>query len=268
MNDQASYKTDTFTVPAGTSGAITIFTVVSDGFNGAIALSATGLPSGVSASFSPDLITGFGTSQVTYTVGLGVAPGSYTTTLAGTSEGITETTTQSLAVGSPPPAIFMLGASPSSLTVNSGSSGAVTVTVTPEYGFNSAVSFGCSGLPSGTSCSFSPATVTPSGGANASTRLTVSASATAALHRSRGPFFPEAALAVAFFCFGWRKRRRLRILLLLTAMAAGLSLLDACGGGGSSSSGPPPVQPVTSTVTVTATSGALQQTTTFSLTVN
>jgi ABC-type glycerol-3-phosphate transport system substrate-binding protein len=75
-------------------------------------------------------------------------------------------------------------------------------------------------------------------------------------------------LAVAFL-FGWRKRRSLLLVALLAVGTAGLSLLNGCGSGGSSSgggSGGP--QPVTTTVTVTASSGTLQQTTTFTLTVN
>jgi len=44
---------------------------------------------------------------------------------------------------------FTLGASPASLTVDSGDQGTVTLTVTPENGFDSPVSLACSGLPSG-----------------------------------------------------------------------------------------------------------------------
>jgi hypothetical protein len=59
------------------------------------------------------------------------------------------------------------------------------------------------------------------------------------------------------------------MLLLLTISAAGLSLVTACGGGGGGSSGNNgPIQPVTYTITVTATSGTLQHATTFSLTVD
>jgi hypothetical protein len=52
------------------------------------------------------------------------------------------------------------------------------------------------------------------------------------------------------------------MLLLLTVSVAGLGLVIGCG------SGPAPVQPVTSIITISATSGALQHTTTFTLTVN
>jgi hypothetical protein len=52
---------------------------------------------------------------------------------------------------------------------------------------------------------------------------------------------------------------------MLVVLAVGLGVLGGCGGAGSGGGG---TQPVTSTVTVTATSGLLTQSTTFTLTVN
>ncbi len=65
-------------------------------------------------------------------------------------------------VNAAPPS-FTLSASPTSATVTAGSSTTTTISVTPADGFNSAVSFACTGLPTGGSCSFSPTTVTPTG---------------------------------------------------------------------------------------------------------
>ena len=128
------------------------------------------------------------------------------------------------------PPDFSVAATPTALSVSAGSSGTATVSVTPQGGFASAVSFACSGLPSGASCSFLPATVTPSGTAASTTTLTVTtAAASAAIPRNSFPFLPGSALAVAFCCLGWKKRRRLQSLLLLAVGGAGLSLLGACG---------------------------------------
>ncbi len=166
------------------------------------------------------------------------------------------------------PPDFSIAASPASMTVTAGANGTSMLAVTPHNGFNSAVTFACSGLPTGASCSFSPATITPSG-ASASTTLTIATSATtASLRSNRRPLFPT-ALVAALFCFGFKKRRRLQTLLLLTVSLIGLGLLNGCGGGSSgSTSGGGKSQSVTSTINVTATSGSLQHTAAISLTVN
>ena len=162
---------------------------------------------------------------------------------------------------------FSVVATPASLTLTAGQSGTTGVSVTPLNGFNSAVSFNCSGLPSGASCQFSPATVTPSGEAASTTlTLTTSAATTAALHRNSRPLFPAATLALVLCCVGWKKRRRVQMILLLAVSVFGLSLLASCS---AAPAGPPVIpNPVTSTVTVTATAGSIQHTTSFSLTVN
>ena len=157
---------------------------------------------------------------------------------------------------------FSFAVSPIALTVAAGQSRATTVSVTPANGFASAVSFSCSHLSTGASCSFSPATVTPSGTA-ATTTLTVTTPATsAAMRRNLARLFPGSGLVLALCCFGWKKRR-LRMPVLLAVSVTGLGLLSGCSGGGSSST-----QPVTSTITITATSGSLQHKTTLTLTVN
>jgi hypothetical protein len=68
---------------------------------------------------------------------------------------------------------FALSASPSSLSVRSGHQVQTTITVSAVGGsFNNAVGLGCSGLPRGAVCSFSPASVTP-GATSSSSTLTI-----------------------------------------------------------------------------------------------
>lgn len=55
---------------------------------------------------------------------------------------------------------FDLSTNPSSFSVAPGQSATAIITVTPTNGFNKQITFACSGLPSESSCSFSPATVT------------------------------------------------------------------------------------------------------------
>src|SRR5262249_14384051 len=51
---------------------------------------------------------------------------------------------------------FSVAASPASVSVTQGASGASTITVTPQNGFSGSVSLSASGLPGGVTASFSP----------------------------------------------------------------------------------------------------------------
>jgi len=75
---------------------------------------------------------------------------------------------------------FSVSAVPGSVSVVQGSSGPSTITVGSLAGFNSAVSLSASGLPSGVTASFSPASVTPPANGSATSTLTLTASAVAA----------------------------------------------------------------------------------------
>jgi hypothetical protein len=76
---------------------------------------------------------------------------------------------------------FSIVASPASLTLTSGQSGASTVTVTSLNGFNSPVGLTVTGCPSNATCAVSPASVTPSsGGSTGATLSVVTSSVTAA----------------------------------------------------------------------------------------
>jgi Bacterial Ig-like domain (group 3)/FG-GAP-like repeat len=161
---------------------------------------------------------------------------------------------------------FSLSISPASGSETGSSSATTTLTVTPSNGFNASVSFACSGLPAGLSCSFNPSTVTPAGAA-ATTMVTFSGTASALNH-------PEAtnrggSLLLSMLGLGGILLLRLRrarslfytLSLLVLGMATVMGGMTACGGGGSSGGGSQ-----TSTVTITATSGTTSHTTTYSLT--
>jgi hypothetical protein len=159
---------------------------------------------------------------------------------------------------------FPLTASPSSLTMQPGGQGTVTLTVTPSDGFNSEVSFACSGLPSGASCTFSPATVTPTTSAAVTTSLTIAAGTNSAASRTQpAPFIPVSTLALGMCVLAWKRRRGARYFALLVLAGASLAFFSGC-----SSTSMQKSTPVVSTVTVTATSGSVQQTSLVTLTVN
>ena len=97
---------------------------------------------------------------------------------------------------------FKLGLSSTSTTIQSGGQGTFTLTITPQNGFSSAVSFACSGQPSGASCDFGQNPVTPSGGTAATTTLTYHAQTlSAALRPNSRPFLPGTVLALC--CASW-----------------------------------------------------------------
>jgi hypothetical protein len=140
------------TVSQGGSGSSTITVHPSNGFTGSVTLSASGLPSGVTASFGTNPTTS--TSSVTFTASSTAATGTATVTITGTSGSLTHTTTISLTVNATVNPDFSLSASPSSLTVTQGNSGNSTITVNSVGGFTGSVTLSASGLPSGVTASF------------------------------------------------------------------------------------------------------------------
>jgi hypothetical protein len=150
----------------------------------------------------------------------------------------------------------------SSLSVLQGTVGLTQLTVNSVNNYAGPVSFACSGLPSGSSCTFNPNPIYVVAGRSASTTLSVHTSAaTAVVHQNTRPIFPAATLAVALCLLGFKKRNRLQLLLLLVIAMSGLGLISGCGGSSASS-----IPPATSTtVTVTATAGNVTQSSTFTL---
>jgi subtilase family serine protease len=84
----------------GQSGYAVITTKVSGGFDSAIALSATGQPTGVTVSFSPGSIAapGSGTSDMNLSVARTAPAGTYPITITSTGGGVTHTATLSFEV--------------------------------------------------------------------------------------------------------------------------------------------------------------------------
>jgi subtilase family serine protease len=166
-------------VVQGQNGSSTISTTVGGGFNSAIALSASGQPSGVTVTFNPTSIAapGSGSSTMSMAVASTVAAGTYTITVTGTGGGITHTATVSLTVTAPGSGSLSVSVSPSSGYLFTGQSGYAVVTTTGSGGFNSAVSLSVSGVPSGVTSSFSPASIAAPGSGTSDLNLSVSRSA-------------------------------------------------------------------------------------------
>jgi subtilase family serine protease len=129
-----------------------------NGFNGMVSLSASGLPSGVTASFNPAGTAS--NSTLTLSASATAAIGTFTVTIKGVCANLTSTTTISLNITSGPN--FGLSASPSTLSIARGTSGKSTITIAPSNGFAGSVSLSASGLPGRVSASFSPNPTTSS----------------------------------------------------------------------------------------------------------
>ena len=148
----AASPTSLTIVQGGAAGSSTVTITKLNGFSGSVTMAASGLPSGVTAAFSPN--PGTTTSKLTLTASATAATGTATVTITGTSGSLTHTTTVGLTVSATPN--FALSASPTSLTVARGGSGTSTITIAPQNGFTGSVTLAASGLPSGVTAAFSP----------------------------------------------------------------------------------------------------------------
>jgi uncharacterized membrane protein len=149
------------------------------GFNSAANFSVSGLPAGVTASFSPASLTpaagGSATSNLVLTVDPSAAVGTSTITVTSSSGTITHSTTLALTVTAAPPSDFSLAIAPATLHLVRGQSGAVAANVTGLGVMGpGAVTLSASGIPRGLTVSFSPASVTPSGTGSATSTMTLS----------------------------------------------------------------------------------------------
>jgi len=163
-------------VNQGASVGDTITATSINGFAGAVNLSVSGLPSGVTATFAPTSVSppanGSASSTLTLTASSTAATGSATVTVTGSNGTLTHSATVTLAVNPAPD--FSLSASPQNLTIPLGQSGNDTITVASLAGFSSAVNLSVSGLPNGATGSFSANPVTPAANGSASSTLSVS----------------------------------------------------------------------------------------------
>jgi len=171
-------------VVQGNSGGSTITTTAIDGFDAAVALTASGQPTGVTVGFSSTSIAapGTGASNVTLTVASNTTTGTYPITITGKGGGITQTATITLTVTTPAAATFTISVSPSSGYLDQGTSGYAVITTTVSGGFSSAIALSATGLPSGVTGSFSPSSIAAPGSGTSDYTLTVSRSARTGTH--------------------------------------------------------------------------------------
>src|SRR5215472_7533962 len=124
----------------------------------------------------------------------------FTAGLANQAHGLLASISSATTTGAAP--TFSLTAATPAMTVSNGStSSPVTLSVAPVNGFTGAVTFYCTGLPSGASCNFSPSNVNVASNAVATTQMTVATSGVMAMSGHPDPyllhFHPAFGLALA-----------------------------------------------------------------------
>jgi photosystem II stability/assembly factor-like uncharacterized protein len=214
----------------------------------------------INVTFTPPSVGSFGPASLTFTNNSSLP--TQTVTLTGT--GID----------------FTLTAPTSSATITAGQTATFTISAAPATGgFPNSISFSASGLPSASSATFSPNSVTP-GSTAATTTLSITTTARGALPPSakRVPrTTPQFALwtftlftiLLGLIFFGRNKFQRSSAPTMFVTVALLLAIgVIGCGGGSAPTPPPPTGTPAgASTITITAASGSLMHTTTVTLTV-
>jgi M6 family metalloprotease-like protein len=167
------------TVMAGASATLKLTTAALYGFDAPIALSVTGVPTGVMASFAPAGIAapGTGSSTMTLAAASGTAAGAFSLTVTAKGGGLTMTHAVSLTIVLP--ASFSLTPSATSVTVKRGASGTLQLTTNALNGFKAQVAFSVSGLPKGVTANFAPASIASPGGGTSTMTLAAASGAAA-----------------------------------------------------------------------------------------
>lgn len=169
----------TQSVVRGSAATYTVSTNSTSGTPQSVSLSISGVPAGATATFSPASVLAGQSSTLTVATTAGAAAGTYSLTVTGKYQAppTTHTTTVGLVINVPTADDFAISAAPPGQTVVQGASTSYTVSTQVTSGSAQSVSLSVSGLPSGATGSFAPATVT-AGGASTLAVSTSSSTAT------------------------------------------------------------------------------------------
>ena len=140
------------TVAQGGSTSFTATVTPQSGFSGTVTMTTSGLPTGVTGTFTPTTLTS-GDSTLGINVSNSVTPGTYPFTITGTSGALTHSVNASLTVQAA--GDFTVALTPGSRKLAQGGNTSFTATVTPQNGFADSVHLSVTGLPPGVNAAFS-----------------------------------------------------------------------------------------------------------------
>ncbi len=175
-----------------------------------------------------------GGSAVFSTASLPSGSDTLTFTYAGDSNFTGSSQSTVVSIAAPPPSPdFTVTATPATLTVASGSTGAVTLTVTPSGGLNAALALSCSGLPANSNCVLASGSTIDASGTSpvtATVQIKTTAPTSAGNQQPLAPGSRDAGivvcgvLGVGLLGFARRTRWAARV-----ALCAALATIDGCG---------------------------------------
>jgi hypothetical protein len=273
-----------------TTSPITITVTPSHGFDFPVTVTCPNPPAGVSCSALT--ITPNSSNPATGTLAISTDPnmatGAQTVTISATGGAVTETSTVSLTVNTTQES-FTLNPPSSTPTVAPGQTATVNLTVsstsTPSFLTGTSgsqttvvpVTYTCTGFPSESNCTISPATTTAS-------TISLAITTTAPTSKLQTPFDRGTRIFYAtllpglvgiVFAFGspkgTSKLRGMRMLGLIMVLGFSTIWFGSCSGSNNSSSSNPGTPAGSYTITVNATTGGaipLTSSTQFTLTVN
>jgi hypothetical protein len=145
----------TVSVTVGSSGTVTLTIARGGSFAGAVTLSVSGLPTGVTGSFSPATLDATqSTSVLTISAGSTAAAGVSTLTVSASASGVaTQTASVQLVVTQP--AITIL-ATPTALVIVAGNNSNVAISIGRSAGYTGAVTLSLDNPPTGVTGTFAP----------------------------------------------------------------------------------------------------------------
>jgi subtilase family serine protease len=252
-------------VAQGSTGTSTVTITPVNGFTGTVAFTASGLPSGVTASFAAGTVSD--TEVMTLTATISATTGSGPITVTGTSGSLTEQASVTLEITNEPSFGPSPGTGSASISVAPGATtgNTATISVVGTYGFAGTVSMSCAVTTTITNgndmptCTLSPTSVDISGSAASTSTLTAhTTAATSAENRMQKLIWPTTggtALALLMFFITPRRRRSWLAMVALAVMFAAMGL-TACGGGGGGGGGGGNSGTTAGTYTITVTGSA------------